>query len=82
MIIPGVSALAACTEIAQAAAALATAVGMKPTIFANQGTTAEHNTAIENAIHQGLRRDRHGVRHGPVARTRPRSRQARRPASP
>jgi len=26
---------------------------MKPTIFANQGTTAEHNTAIENAIHQG-----------------------------
>jgi hypothetical protein len=53
MIVPGVSALAACTEIAQAAAALATDVGMKPTIFANQGTTAEHNTAIENAIHQG-----------------------------
>jgi ABC-type sugar transport system substrate-binding protein len=53
MIIPGSSALAACTEIAQAAAALATDVGMKPTIFANQGTTAEHNTAIENAIHQG-----------------------------
>jgi ABC-type sugar transport system substrate-binding protein len=52
MIIPGVSALAACTEIAQATAALATAVGMKPTIFANNGTTAEHNTAIENAIHQ------------------------------
>jgi ABC-type sugar transport system substrate-binding protein len=52
MIIPGVSALAACTEIAQATAALATAVGMKPTIFANQGTPAEHNTAIENAIHQ------------------------------
>ena len=44
MIIPGVSALAACTEIAQATAALATAVGMKPTIFANQGTPAEHNT--------------------------------------
>jgi len=53
MIVPGSSALAACTEIAQAAAALATDVGMKPTIFANQGTTAEHNTAIENAIHQG-----------------------------
>jgi ribose transport system substrate-binding protein len=53
MIVPGDSALAACTEIAQAAAALATDVGMKPTIFANQGTTAEHNTAIENAIHQG-----------------------------
>jgi ABC-type sugar transport system substrate-binding protein len=53
MIVPGVSALAACTEIAQAAAALAKSVGMVPTIFANQGTTAEHNTAIENAIHQG-----------------------------
>jgi ABC-type sugar transport system substrate-binding protein len=26
---------------------------MIPTIFENQGTTAEHNTAIENAIHQG-----------------------------
>jgi len=53
MIVPGSSALAACTEIAQAASALASDVGMKPTIFANQGTTAEHNTAIENAIHQG-----------------------------
>jgi hypothetical protein len=53
MIIPGSSALAACTEIAQADAALASDVGMVPTIFANQGTTAEHNTAIENAIHQG-----------------------------
>jgi len=53
MIIPGSSAIAACTEIAQADAALAKAVGMVPTIFANQGTTAEHNTAIENAIHQG-----------------------------
>lgn len=52
MILPGDSALAACTEIAQADAAIATAVGMKPTIFANQGTTAQHNTAIENAIHQ------------------------------
>jgi ABC-type sugar transport system substrate-binding protein len=53
MIIPGVSALAACTEIAQADAAIATAAGMKPTIFANQGTPAEHNTAIEDAIHGG-----------------------------
>ena len=26
---------------------------MVPTIFENQGTTAEHNAAIENAIHQG-----------------------------
>ncbi len=53
MIIPGVSALAACEEIAQADAAIASALGMKPTIFSNEGTTAEHNTAIEDAIHQG-----------------------------
>jgi ribose transport system substrate-binding protein len=53
MIIPGVSALAACTEIAQAAAVLAKDAGMVPTIFQNQGTTAEHNAGIENAIHQG-----------------------------
>ena len=53
MIIPGASFLAACTEIAQADAAIATDLGMKPTIFANQGTTAEHNTAIEDAIHGG-----------------------------
>ncbi|MGH3278180.1 MAG: sugar ABC transporter substrate-binding protein [Trebonia sp.] len=53
MIVPGDSALAACTEIAQADAAIAKALGMQPTIFANQGTTSEHNTAIENAIHQG-----------------------------
>ena len=52
MIVPGVSALAACTEIAQAVASIASALGMQPTIFANNGTTAEHNTAIENAIHQ------------------------------
>jgi ABC-type sugar transport system substrate-binding protein len=52
MIIPGASALAACTEIAQADAAIASALGMQPTIFANGGTPAEHNTAIENAIHQ------------------------------
>ncbi|HEX3513290.1 MAG TPA: substrate-binding domain-containing protein [Trebonia sp.] len=53
MIIPGVSALAACEEIAQAASNFAQAAGMVPTIFNNTGTTAEHNTAIENAIHQG-----------------------------
>src|SRR5580693_2386531 len=53
MIIPGVSALAACEEIAQAASNFAKAAGMVPTIFDNQGTTAEHNTAIEDAIHQG-----------------------------
>jgi len=53
MIIPGVSALAACEEIAQAASNIAKASGMVPTIFNNTGTTAEHNTAIENAIHQG-----------------------------
>src|SRR5215469_6657602 len=53
MIIPGVSALAACEEIAQAASDIAKASGMVPTIFNNTGTPAEHNTAIENAIHQG-----------------------------
>jgi ABC-type sugar transport system substrate-binding protein len=53
MIIPGVSALAACEEIAQAASNIAKASGMVPTIFNNQGSPAEHNTAIENAIHQG-----------------------------
>src|SRR3984957_783956 len=53
MIIPGVSALAACEEIAQAASDIAKSAGMVPTIFNNTGTTAEHNTAIENAIHQG-----------------------------
>jgi len=53
MIIPGVSALAACEEIAQAASDIAKASGMVPTIFNNQGSPAEHNTAIQNAIHQG-----------------------------
>ena len=53
MIVPGVSALAACEEIAQAASDIAKASGMVPTIFNNQGSPAEHNTAIENAIHQG-----------------------------
>jgi ribose transport system substrate-binding protein len=53
MIVPGDSELAACTEIAQADAAIATAVGMQPTIFANQGQESQYNTAIENAIHQG-----------------------------
>jgi ABC-type sugar transport system substrate-binding protein len=53
MIIPGVSALAACTEIAQAVSGAAKAVGMVPTIFENQGATADHNAAIEDAIHQG-----------------------------
>jgi ABC-type sugar transport system substrate-binding protein len=53
MILPGDSALAACTEIAQADSAIASAAGMKPTIFANQGTETEYNTAIEDAIHGG-----------------------------
>jgi len=53
MILPGDSALAACTEIAQAVSALASDEGMKPTIFANQGTEAEYNAAIEDAIHGG-----------------------------
>jgi ABC-type sugar transport system substrate-binding protein len=53
MIIPGVSALAACEEIAQAASNFAKAVGMVPTIFNNLGTTADTNSAIEDAIHEG-----------------------------
>jgi ribose transport system substrate-binding protein len=53
MILPGDSALAACTEIAQAVAALATDEGMTPTIFANQGLESQYNTAIEDAIHGG-----------------------------
>jgi ribose transport system substrate-binding protein len=52
MIVPGDSQLAACTEIAQADAQIATSLGMRAKIFANDGTTAEHNTAIENAIDQ------------------------------
>ena len=53
MILPGASFLAACTEIAQADAAIATAAGMKPTIFANAGLESQYNTAIEDAIHGG-----------------------------
>ena len=67
MIIPGVSALAACEEIAQAASNFAKAAGMVPTIFNNLGTTADTNSAIENAIHERIRGDRHGVCDGPVA---------------
>src|SRR5579859_1154502 len=43
MIIPGVSALAACEEIAQAASNFAKSMGMVPTIFNNLGTTADTN---------------------------------------
>jgi ribose transport system substrate-binding protein len=53
MILPGDSALAACTEIAQADAAIATAAGMKPTIFSNQGLESQYESAIEDAIHGG-----------------------------
>jgi len=53
MIIPGVSALAACEEIAQAASNFAKSMDMVPTIFNNLGTTADTNSAIENAIHGG-----------------------------
>jgi ABC-type sugar transport system substrate-binding protein len=53
MILPGDSALAACTEIAQADAAIASDLGMVPTIFANQGLESQYNTAIEDAIHGG-----------------------------
>jgi ABC-type sugar transport system substrate-binding protein len=53
MILPGDSALAACTEIAQADAAIASDLGMVPTIFANQGLESQYNSAIEDAIHGG-----------------------------
>lgn len=54
MIIPGAP-LAACEEIAQAEAQLATELGMKPTIFQNNGTTTAYNTAINDAISQGYK---------------------------
>jgi len=52
MIVPGDSQLAACEEIAEADAALSRSVGMKPTIFQNDGETTQLNSAIEEAIHQ------------------------------
>src|SRR6185437_11062956 len=59
MIVPGVSALAACTEIAQAAAQLAKAAGMVPTIFANDPTT--NAPAIAQAIKAGLKFSFYGL---------------------
>ncbi len=53
MILPGDSALAACTEIAQADAAIASDLGMVPTIFANSGLESQYTSAIEDAIHGG-----------------------------
>lgn len=53
MIVPGNSQLAACVEIAQASQALASDLGMQSKIFANNGTTAEHNSAIQQAISGG-----------------------------
>jgi hypothetical protein len=52
MIIPGNSQLVACTEIAEADAALATAAGMTATIISDDGTTADLNAGIETAIDQ------------------------------
>ena len=53
MIVPGDSQLAACEEIAQASAALASDLGMTSKIFANDGTPAEHNSAVQQAIQGG-----------------------------
>ncbi len=50
MIIPGNSQLVACTEIAEADAAIATDMGMTATIFSDAGATADLNTGIETAI--------------------------------
>lgn len=52
MIVPGNSHIPACAEMSQADAALAQAAGMDATIFANGGTTAEHNAAVAQAITQ------------------------------
>jgi ABC-type sugar transport system substrate-binding protein len=52
MIIPGNSQLVACTEIAEADAAIATDMGMTATIFSDDGATADVNTGIETAIDQ------------------------------
>jgi ABC-type sugar transport system substrate-binding protein len=52
MIIPGDSQLVACTEIAEADAAIATDMGMTATIFSDDGATADLNTGIETAIQQ------------------------------
>jgi hypothetical protein len=52
MIIPGNSQLIACTEIAEADAAIATDVGMTATIFSDDGATADLNSGIETAIQQ------------------------------
>jgi ABC-type sugar transport system substrate-binding protein len=53
LIVPGDSQLAACVEIAQASAQLASDLGMQAKIFANNGTPAQHNSAIQQAISQG-----------------------------
>jgi ABC-type sugar transport system substrate-binding protein len=53
MIVPGDSQLAACEEIAQASAQLASALGMQTKIFANDGTPSQHNSAIQQAISGG-----------------------------
>ena len=66
MIIPGVSALAACEEIAQAASNIAKASGMVPTIFNNQGSTGRAQHRDRERDPPGIRGDHHGLRDGPV----------------
>ena len=71
MIIPGVSALAACEEIAQAASDFAKAAGMVPTIFDNQGSTGRAQHRDRERDPPGIRGDHHGLRDGPVDQNAP-----------
>lgn len=52
MIIPGTSHIPTCTEIADAAAQLASAVGMKPTVFPGSSGPQGWTQGIEDAIHE------------------------------
>jgi ABC-type sugar transport system substrate-binding protein len=52
MVIPGTTHIPTCVQIADAAAQLASAVGMKPTIFQTSSGSQGWTTGIEDAIHQ------------------------------
>ena len=52
MIIPGTTHIPTCVQIADGAAQLASAVGMKPTIFQASSGSQGWNQGIEDAIHQ------------------------------
>lgn len=52
MIIPGTTHIPTCVQIADAAAQLASAAGMKPTVFQTSSGSQGWNQGIEDAIHQ------------------------------